>query len=108
MKPPFENLQSALELADRLGDVPGHHEHALHARLADEPGEVVLEKRRALGAPRHDVGDRLHAFLAKPGRKGDRLVRLGAGHVRDVELRARAHEIPVPLDAGRLADGGLD
>jgi hypothetical protein len=107
-EPGFQNLEAAFELTAGAVDVTRDHQHLRDAGLADEPAEQVIERRRALNPARDDVGDRFHAFAAKPLRQPDGVPRVGAWHVRDVELGSSRNDVGIALDALRLASGGFD
>jgi hypothetical protein len=104
----LEDLQAARERTHRLGDVARHDEDLLHAGVAGQPSQEVVQERQSLDAPGDDVGHRLHTLGSKSRGEGDRIGRVGAGHVGDEEFRAGGHDVGESLDALPFTHGRFD
>ncbi len=107
-QPGIEDLQSAVELADGLSMSPAT------TSTCETPASPTSCPSRSSSAAALSIR---RATMCGTGSMPSRRSRpasatvscgLGAWHVRDVQLRASGHDVGVPLDPLRLADGGFD
>ena len=104
----LEKLQAAMELSCRLGNVAGDDKNLRNARIAGEPCEKFLKRKKAFDTTGNHVRHGFHTLPAQAYGKRNQFMKIGVWSVRDIQARAGSDNVGKSFDAFRLVSSRLD